>query len=162
MKHHGMNGTGMLELSFQIVKLFLRIPCGAGAYAAQQCRERGVRKPETFDFLGFTHCCSKRRSNGDFKIVRLTVKKRMRAPLVAIWKTLMRRRHEPVPVVGRWLRRVLQGYLNYHAVPDNLRRLTGFLREVSRAWRQALLRRSQRKRMPWLRFTGLLRKHLPP
>ncbi len=117
-------------------------------------------KAGDLDFLGFTHCCSKRRSNGDFKIVRLTVKKRMRATLVAIRKTLMGRRHEPVPVVGRWLRRVLQGYLNYHAVPDNMLRLTGFLRKVSRAWRQALLRRSQRKRMPWLRFTGLLRKYL--
>jgi len=133
-----------------------------GRIAAQQCRERGIRKPETFDFLGFTHCCSKRRSNGAFKIVRLTIKKRMRATLAAIRETLMRRRHEPVPVVGRWLRRVLQGYLNYYAVPDNLRRLTGFLREVSRAWRHALLRRSQRKRMPWSRFTGLLRKYLPP
>lgn len=103
----------------------------------------------------------KRRSNGAFKIVRLTIKMRMRATLAAIRETLMRRRHEPVPVVGRWLRRVLQGYLNYYAVPDNLRRLTG-PREVSRAWRHALLRRSQRKRMPWSRFTGLLRKYLPP
>ena len=133
-----------------------------GRFAAQQCRERGIRKPETFDFLGLTHCCSKRRSNGDFKIVRLTIKKRMRATLAAIRETLMRRRHEPVPVVGRWLRRVLQGYLNYHAVPDNMRRLAGFLMEVGRAWRHALLRRSQRRRMPWSRFTKLLRKYLPP
>ncbi|GLC91098.1 hypothetical protein Tamer19_05060 [Cupriavidus sp. TA19] len=71
-----------------------------GRIAAQQCRERGIRKPETFDFLGFTHCCSKRRSNGAFKIVRLTIKKRMRATLAVIRETLMRRRHEPVPVVG--------------------------------------------------------------
>ena len=133
-----------------------------GRFAAQQCRERGIRKPGTFDFLGFTHCCSKRRSNGGFKIVRLTIKKRMRATLTAIRETLMRRRHEPVPVVGRWLRRVLQGYLNYHAVPDNMRRLAGFLTEVGRAWRHALLRRSQRRRMPWSRFTKLLRKYLPP
>lgn len=133
-----------------------------GRFAAQQCRERGIRKPETFDFLGFTHCCSTRRSNGDFKIVRLTIKKRMRATLVAIRETLMRRRHEPVPGVGRWLRRVLQGYLNYHAVPDNMRRLAGFLQEVGRAWRHALLRRSQRRRMPWSRFKWLLHKYLPP
>jgi group II intron reverse transcriptase/maturase len=133
-----------------------------GRFAAQRCLERGIRKPETFDFLGFTHCCSKRRSNGDFKIVRLTIKKRMRATLAAIRETLMRRRHESVPVVGRWLRRVLQGYLNYYAVPDNMRRLAGFLQEVSRAWRHALLRRSQRRRMPWSRFKGLLRKYLPP
>ncbi|WP_167334050.1 reverse transcriptase domain-containing protein [Paraburkholderia dilworthii] len=65
-----------------------------GRFAAQQYRERGIRKPETFDFLGFTHCCSRRRSNGDFKIVRLTIKKRMRATLASIRETLMRRRHE--------------------------------------------------------------------
>nr|WP_217478047.1 hypothetical protein [Paraburkholderia humisilvae] len=78
-----------------------------GRFAAQQSREQGIRKPQTFDFPGFTHCCSKRRSNGDFLIVRLTIKKRMRATLVANRETLMRRRHEPVPVVGPWLRRVL-------------------------------------------------------
>jgi len=133
-----------------------------GRFAAQQCRERGIRKPETFDFLGFTHCCSTRRSNGDFKIVRLTIKKRMRATLVSIRETLMRRRHEPVPVIGQWLRRVLRGYLNYHAVPDNMRRLAGFLQEIGRAWRHALLRRSQRRRLPWSRFARLLHKYLPP
>lgn len=123
-----------------------------GRYAAQQCRERGIRKPETFDFLGFTHCCGRRRNDGGFKIVRLTIKKRMRTTLTTIRETLMRRRHEPVAKVGRWLRQVLQGYLNYHAVPDNLRRLGGFRWEVGRAWRHALLRRSQRHRMPWDRF----------
>ncbi|MBX5100085.1 group II intron reverse transcriptase/maturase [Rhizobium lentis] len=133
-----------------------------GRYAARQCRERGIRKPETFDFLGFTHCCGRRRNDGGFKIVRLTIKKRMRTTLAAIRETLMRRRHEPVAVVGRWLRQVLQGYLNYHAVPDNLRRLGGFRWEVGRAWRHALMRRSQRHRLSWDRFQRLLRKYLPP
>ncbi|RVP84269.1 hypothetical protein CN096_35985, partial [Sinorhizobium meliloti] len=82
--------------------------------------------------------------------------------LEAIRGTLMRRRHEPVAVVGRWLRQVLQGYLNYHAVPDNLRRLGGFRWEVGRAWRHALMRRSQRHRLSWERFQRLLRKYLPP
>ncbi|MQW02919.1 hypothetical protein GHK45_03540 [Sinorhizobium meliloti] len=68
----------------------------------------------------------------------------MRTTLMAIRETLMRRRHEPIAVVGRWLRQVLQGYLNYHAVLDNLRRLGGFRWEVGRAWRHALMRRSQR------------------
>ncbi|ASP95387.1 group II intron reverse transcriptase/maturase [Sinorhizobium meliloti] len=133
-----------------------------GRYAARNCRERGIRKPETFDFLGFTHCCGRRRNDGGFKIVRLTIKKRMRTTLEAIRGTLMRRRHEPVAVVGRWLRQVLQGYLNYHAVPDNLRRLGGFRWEVGRAWRHALMRRSQRHRLSWERFQRLLRKYLPP
>jgi len=133
-----------------------------GRYAARNCRERGIRKPETFDFLGFTHCCGRRRNDGGFKIVRLTIKKRMRTTLAAIRGTLMRRRHEPVAVVGRWLRQVLQGYLNYHAVPDNLRTLGGFRWEVGRAWRHALMRRSQRHRLSWERFQRLLRKYLPP
>ena len=131
-----------------------------GRYAAQQCRERGARKPETFDFLGFTHCCGQSRSG--FFIVRLTIKKRMRASLAAIRETLMRRRHEPVPVVGRWLGRVIKGYFNYHAVPGNMHRLSGFLSEVCRSWRHALLRRSQRHRLSWSRFNRLVRKYVPP
>ena len=130
-----------------------------GRFAANRCRERGVRKPETFDFLGFTHCCGQ--YSGGFKIVRLTIKKRMRATLAAIRETLMRRRHEPVPVIGRWLGRVVKGYFNYHAVPGNMIRLNGFLSEVRRSWRHALMRRSQRHRMPWSRFSRMLRKYLP-
>lgn len=67
-------------------------------------------KPETFDFLGFTHCCGQHRRG--FKIVRLTIKKRMRATLSVIRETLVRRRHEPVPIVGRWIGRVVRGYFN--------------------------------------------------
>lgn len=89
----------------------------------------------------------RRRNDGGFKIVRLAILKPMRTTLAAIRETLMRRRYEPVAVVGRWLRKVLQGYLNYHAVPDNLRRLGGFCWEVGRAWRHALMRRSQRHRL---------------
>ena len=100
-----------------------------GRYAAEQCRKRGAGKPETFDFLGFTHCCGQY-SDG-FKIVRLTVKKRMRATLAAIRETLMRRRHEPIPVVGRWLGRVVKGYFNYYAVPGNMCRLSAFRTERS-------------------------------
>ena len=131
-----------------------------GRFAVQQCRERGMGKPETFDFLGFTHCCG--RNSGGFTIVRLTIKKRMRATLAAIRATLMHRRHEPVPVVGRWLGRVVNGYFNYHAVPGNMFRLSGFLSEVCRSWRHALLRRSQRHRLQWARFNRLVRKYLPP
>ncbi|MCX8566578.1 MAG: group II intron reverse transcriptase/maturase [Glomeribacter sp. 1016415] len=131
-----------------------------GRFALQQCRERGVQKSETFDFLGFTHCCGEH--SGGFKLVRLTIKKRMRATLAAIRETLMRRRHEPVPVIGKWLRRVMRGYLNYYAIPGNMRRLSGFCSEVCRSWRHALMRRSQRHRLSWIRFNRLTRKYLPP
>lgn len=93
---------------------------------------RGL-KPKTFDFLGFTHICGKRKDTGGFKLVRLTMKKRMRATLKAIRKTLVKRRHEPIPAIGSWLGKVVSGYLNYHSVPDNLHRMNGFVTEVKRA-----------------------------
>jgi hypothetical protein len=94
--------------------------------------------------------------------VRLTAKKRMRATLTAIRDKLYQRRHEPVPIIGKWLQRVLNGYFAYHAVPTNLLRLNGFRSEVCRAWRHALLRRSQRHRLNWSRFNRLTRKYVPP
>ena len=131
-----------------------------GRFAEANRRRRGQGRPETFDFLGFTHCCARDRAGG-FKLLRLTAKKRMRATLAKIRETLMRRRHEPPPTVGAWLRRVVQGYFNYHAVPGNLKRLDGFRSEVCRAWRQALRRRSQRHRLDWPRLNRIARRHIP-
>ncbi len=122
-----------------------------GRFAATNRKRRGQGKPETFDFLGFTHCCGTDRQ-GRFQVTRLTVKKRMRATLEAIRAELMRRRHESVAIVGKWLNRVVQGYFNYHAVPGNLYRLAGMRSEIGRAWRHALMRRSRRHRLPWHRF----------
>lgn len=132
-----------------------------GRYATEQCTKLGQKKPESFDFLGFTHCCGRDRK-GRFMIVRLTIKKRMRATLSEIRKVLMRRRHETIPKQGKWLGSVLRGYLNYYAVPGNIIRLGGFRSEVCRAWRHALMRRSQRHRLPWNRFRRLVQKYLPP
>lgn len=131
-----------------------------GRFAATNRRRRGQHRPETFDFLGFTHCCGQDRL-GRFQLVRLTVKKRMRATLISIRQALMRRRHAPLTVAGSWLNRVVQGYYNYHAVPTNLKRLEGFRSEVCRAWRHALLRRSQRHRLSWDRFNRLARRFVP-
>jgi RNA-directed DNA polymerase len=131
-----------------------------GRFAAANRKRKGQRKPETFDFLGFTHCCSTDRQ-GQYKVARLTVKKRMRATPKVIRATLMRRRHEPVAVVGQWLNRVVQGYFNYHAVPGNLKRMYGIRSEIGRAWRHALLRRSQRRPMTWKRFNRIAENHLP-
>lgn len=85
----------------------------------------------------------------------------MRATLAVLREVLYRRRHEPVAEVGRWLNRVARGYFNYHAVPGNLTRLEGFRAEVTRAWRQALLRRSQKRRLPWERFRRLVKQFIP-
>lgn len=131
-----------------------------GRYAEPRRKKRGQGKPETFDFLGFTHCCSKTRK-GRFKILRMTIKKRMRATLAAIRDKLIRKRHEPVGQVGAWLNRVVRGYFNYHAVPDNLRRLTSFRYEVCRAWLEQLRRRSQKIKMTSARFGRLIKQYLP-
>lgn len=85
----------------------------------------------------------------------------MRARLKAIREVLMRRMHEPVPVVSRWLRRVVQGYFNNPAVPGIVDRLDAFRKDVSRAWLHALRRRGQRGRMPRTRFGRLIEHYLP-
>ncbi len=131
-----------------------------GRFAAEDRHARGEGKPETFDFLGFTHCCGRDRK-GKFQVVRLTVKTRMRKTLTAIRETLYRRRHEPVPVIGAWLHRVMEGYLRYHAIPTNLFRLGGFRSEVCRAWLHALRRRSQRTRLNWERYQRLVHRYIP-
>ena len=131
-----------------------------GRFAASNRKRQGRGKPETFDFLGFTHICGKTRK-GRFALVRLTIKKRMRATLAAIRERLRACRHAPIPEQGKWLQRVLRGYFDYHAVPGNLKRLDGFRAEVTRAWRQSLMRRSQKHRLPWSRCNRLVRKYLP-
>ena len=132
-----------------------------GRFAAVNRKRRGQDKPETFDFLGFTHCCSTTRE-GKYKVLRLTVKKRMRAKIAQIRAELMTRRHRSIAEVGGWLNRVVQGYLNYHAVPGNLYRLRGMCSEVERAWRHALMRRSQTPKMPWIRFQRIAKRFMPP
>lgn len=131
-----------------------------GRYAEENRRARGQGRPETFDFLGFTHCCGKDRQ-GKFQVIRLTVKKRMRVTLAAIRETLLRRRSEPIPVIGTWINRVVEGYFRYFAVPTNLQRLSGFRAEVCRTWLFALRRRSQRSRTNWERFKPIIDQYVP-
>jgi group II intron reverse transcriptase/maturase len=132
-----------------------------GRFAARNRRQRGEGKPETFDFLGFTHICGNKYRKEGFIVRRLTSTKRFRAKLKEIRQTLMFRRHQPVPELGRWLRRVVQGYYNYHAIPGNAAVLAAFRTQVARAWLRALRRRSQRHRMPWRRFSRLVSHWLP-
>lgn len=132
-----------------------------GRYAASQRKRAGLGRPQTFDLLGFTHICATKRSNGCFTVKRLTSSKRMRATLKALRQALYRRRHEPIALVGTWLRRVMQGYFNYHAVPGNNERLSRFRSGVCRAWLHALRRRGQYGRMPWARFLKRVAPYVP-
>ena len=132
-----------------------------GRFAEDNRRRRGEGKPETFDFLGFTHICGKTWKNNWFTVRRQTIKKRLRSKLQAIRQELRKRWHEPIAETGKWLRSVVQGYFNYHAVPGNFRALQTFRREVVRMWLKALRRRSQRHRLSWKQFRSIIDRCLP-
>ena len=131
-----------------------------GRFAEANRERRGEGKPETFDFLGFTHICGKTRK-GSFTVKRQTIGKRMRAKLQEIKQQLRRRMHDPVLQTGKWLRSVVQGYFNYHAVPGNLDSLGAFRERVTRLWRRSLRRRGQRHPITWGRLHRLAERWLP-
>jgi RNA-directed DNA polymerase len=132
-----------------------------GRYAAERQRTRGLPKPETFEFLGFTHVCAVRK-DGRFKVKRVTSKKRMRAKLSEVKTELRQRRHEPIPDQGQWLGSVVRGHAAYYAVPDNIDAIAAFRDQVTRLWHQSLRRRSQRTRLTWERMHRLADRWLPP
>jgi group II intron reverse transcriptase/maturase len=131
-----------------------------GRYAELNRKQRGEGKPETFDFLGFTHISGKN-SKGYFTVKRRTIRKRLRAKLQEIKQQLPRRRHDPVAQTGEWLRSVVQGYFNYHAVPGNLESLGTFRERLIRLWRTQLRQRSQRYCLTWDRLRQLADRWLP-
>ena len=131
-----------------------------GRFAAERRKRQGLGKPETFNFVGFTFICGKTRA-GKFQIKRKTRRDRMRAKLTMIKEEMWRRMHEPIPVQGKWLRYVVNGYFNYHAVPTNARALHVFRHHITDLWRRTLRRRSQKDRMTWERMTQLANDWLP-
>ena len=133
-----------------------------GRYAMTNRSERGEGKPETFAFLGFTHICVKRRSDGGFTVLRRTIRQRLARKAKEVREALMRHRHKPVPEQGRWLRSVVQGFFNYHAVPGNLRALKAFRTLINRAWLRSLRRRSQKgSKLNWDRMKRLIATWIP-
>jgi RNA-directed DNA polymerase len=132
-----------------------------GRYALTNRKSRGGGKPETFDFLGYTHICGKNRKTGYFEVRRKTVKKRMRAKLQAIKGELRRRMHEPIAQTGEWLQTVVKGYYQYHAVPGNIATLGVFDERLKRLWRHVIVRRSQKRRHNWVRLGRIFNRWLP-
>ena len=132
-----------------------------GRYAAERRNARGLGKPETFGFLGFTHICAKTR-NGRFSLKRITNSKRMRAKQHQVKDELKRRRHHPIPEQGQWLASVVRGHLAYYAVPGNRDAVAAFRSRVTRDWHEALRRRSQRSRLDWKRMNRIETRWLPP
>jgi RNA-directed DNA polymerase len=132
-----------------------------GRFAAQQRKERGLGRPETFQFLGFTHYCTTTK-DGRFLVLRKTISKRMAVKLREVRTLLMRRRHWPLEAQGRWLASVVRGHLAYYAVPGNIHQVEAFRTEVVRLWYGALRRRGQRHRLNWQRMRRHADRWLPP
>ena len=132
-----------------------------GRYAAERRKKRGEGKPESFDFLGFTHLCSKTRKGGYF-LKRKTKSKGQRKTLQDIKASLRKQMHAPLHQAGTWLRRVVQGHGNYFGVPGNSQSLKSFRDQVVKAWYRSLRRRSQKGRaMTWQRFRPIVDAYIP-
>src|SRR5262245_48118740 len=131
-----------------------------GRYAVRNRQRRGQGKPETFTFLGFTHFCGQL-TTGPFIVWRITAKKRMVAKLKAIKAELRFRTHHRTIEVGAWLRKVVLGYYQYHAVPGNTGQLRIFMCRVRWLWRGVLIRRSQGARVKWYRLNPILERWIP-
>ena len=131
-----------------------------GRHAARRRAKRGLGKPETFNFLGFTHICGNTR-RGKFALQRMTRRDRMQLALRRLREQLHRIRHQAIPQQGARLRQVLRGYFAYHAVPTNARRLSTFRHYVISSWLRSLRRRSQKDSISWARIKRLADQWLP-
>jgi RNA-directed DNA polymerase len=132
-----------------------------GPHAIDQRQGRGEGKPETFNFLGFTHICVKKRSNGRFTVLRQTIRKRLQTKLNEVKAELRRRMHEPIPEQGKWLQAVVRGHVRYYGVPMNQSALVIFRFRVGWLWHRTLSRRSQNGRVLWERMRRLITRWLP-
>ncbi len=133
-----------------------------GRFAKQNRGERGAGKPETFTFLGFTHICSERRSDGHFTVKRLTNAKKQRAKLQEIKVLLNKKKHTSLFEQGRWLNSVVRGYANYYGVPGNSKSLSNFRGQVCKIWRKALRRRSNKARkLNWYKMKRIVSFFIP-
>jgi RNA-directed DNA polymerase len=131
-----------------------------GRHAADNRKAYGMRKPETFTFLGFTHICG-RSLSGKFLLWRKTRRDRMRTKLQEIKQNLRRKMHKTIDEQGRWLRSIMVGYFAYHAVPTNIRSLAAFRNDVRKLWRRVLRRRSQKDRTTWNKLDRHAKRWLP-
>jgi RNA-directed DNA polymerase len=134
-----------------------------GPFAEANRERRGLGKPETIVFLGFTHTCSRYSESLRGVLRRTTARKRMVSKLHEVKEELRKRRHRPIPEQGRWLGSVVRGFFNYHAVPTNFDALKRFRHEAARHWFRSLRRRSQkaRKGLNWKKFYPILNRWLP-
>ena len=131
-----------------------------GRHAANKRKQRGLGKPETFNFLGMTFICGKSRG-GKFLLKRRTRRDRMQAKIKEVAGELRRRMHQSIPQQGKWLKQVITGFFNYHAVPTNWAALGAFRAEITERWRRTLSRRSQKGDLNWTRMVKMADDWLP-
>ncbi|WP_374692806.1 group II intron reverse transcriptase/maturase [Burkholderia sp. SCN-KJ] len=132
-----------------------------GRFVAKRRAAQGLSKPETFDFLGFTHICGKKRGGKGFQLWRKTKRKRKTETVKRIATELRHMRSSPIDEQGRWLAQVLRGHYAYFAVPTNLQAVRAVRHLVKIRWYLSLLRRSQRRRLTWRRMNVIVEKYLP-
>jgi hypothetical protein len=160
-------GSFLLELRQRMEKFGLELHSEKtrlirfGRFATEKVKRTGRNKPETFNFLGFTHLCGRTRKGG-FLLLRQTMSKRMRDKLREVRAEMRLRRHQKLADQGRWLGAVLRGYYRYHGVPNNIRALSRFRTEIGRSWHRSLLRRSHKRRLNWERMDKYVTRWLPP
>jgi RNA-directed DNA polymerase len=132
-----------------------------GRFAVQNRAEKQLGKPESFQFLGFTHLCEKRKASQSFQLIRQSIAKRQRLTLDKIKTSLLEKSWMHVNDLGRWLRSVVQGYYNYFGVPGNKASLESFRSEICRSWHKVLRRRGNKKPTTWRRIRELIRCWIP-
>ena len=131
-----------------------------GRFAAKDRERKGRGKPESFNFLGFTHVCGKTRK-GRFALLRLTMRKRLAAKLREVKDAFRWRWHDPVPVVGKWLASIIRGHMQYYAVPLNFDAIAAFHHGVVCLWKRGLGRRSHKAKVPWEQMRRIAQRFLP-
>ncbi len=167
-QHRGVAQQFLNDLRQRLAEFGLELHCDKtrllefGPCAAQNRKDAGLGKPETFNFLGFTHICAKKRRNGMFTVLRQTMRKRLQAKLKNVKITLRQRLHDPVPEVGKWLASVVRGHCQYYGVPMNGPALALFRFRVTWLWWRSLRRRSQKTKVTWERMKRLIDHWIPP
>jgi group II intron reverse transcriptase/maturase len=166
-QHRGDAELFLAELRERLAKFKLELHpektrlIAFGKFANLDRRRRGLEgKPETFNFLGFTHICAVNKL-GRFMLRRHTMRERVRVKLKALKAEMQRRRHHPIPEQGGWLGSVVRGHIAYFGVPTNASQVASFRTQVARNWHRSLLRRSQRSRLDWGRMSRLIARWLP-
>ena len=120
----------------------------------------GQSKPKTFNFLGMTHICGQTK-DGKYRIHRKTIRKRLTEKLKTVKAELTKRMHAPIKEQGEWIKTVVRGYFNYHAIPGNMHALETFKTQITRMWYRLLRRRSQKSKLNWEKMNILVQKWIP-